>query len=95
MQPTLEPQVPQVGRVQIRVANAADPEGDPGAAGIGAAGTGAAGTGAAGLGMGLRQVQQRLRGHFGAGAQFHAGPLAGGFEVVLGFPLALEEAADA
>jgi LytS/YehU family sensor histidine kinase len=73
------------GRVQIRVANAADPEGDPGAAG----------TGAVGLGMGLRQVQQRLRGHFGAGAQFHAGPLAGGFEVVLGFPLALEEAADA
>ena len=67
------------GRVEIRLANAADPEAGP----------------AAGLGMGLRQVEQRLRGRYGAAAGFRAGRHEGGFEVVLAFPLAPEEAADA
>jgi hypothetical protein len=62
------------GHVEIRLDNPADPEAEA----------------PIGLGMGLQQVQRRLRGRFGASAQVQAGPHPGGFQVVLLFPLAGE-----
>jgi hypothetical protein len=61
---------PRGGHVEIRLENATDPDAEA----------------PVGLGMGLQQVRRRLRGRFGASAQFQAGPGGSGFQVILLFP---------